>query len=79
MIPTLATERLILRPYAVEDFDGYASFVGSDEAVYMDGPHDRGTAWDWFCHDVASWHLFGHGSLTIEDLRTWTSMPTRFW
>ena len=66
MIPTLHTKRLTLRPYLRSDFDTYAAFMGSDRAVYMDGPIDRDQAWTWFTNDVATWALYGFGSLAIE-------------
>ena len=70
MIPTLTTDRLTLRPYALADFDRYADLVGSEATRHMGGPHDRDTAWNWFCHDTASWHLHGHGSLAVTDSAT---------
>lgn len=66
MIPTLHTERLTLRPYQRRDFDAYAAFMASDRAKYMDGPLSRDTAWTWFTNDVATWALYGFGSLAIE-------------
>ena len=66
MIPTLQTERLTLRPYQRADFETYAAFMGSERAVHMDGPLDRTTAWAWFTNDVATWALYGFGTLAIE-------------
>lgn len=66
MIPTLHTERLTLRPYQRADFDAYAKFMASDRAVHMDGPLDRDKAWTWFTNDVATWALYGFGTLAIE-------------
>ncbi len=66
MIPTLHTERLILRPYLRSDFDAYAAFLGSDRAVHMDGPLNRDKAWTWFTNDIATWPLYGFGTLAIE-------------
>lgn len=66
MIPTLHTNRLILRPYQRSDFDTYAAFMASDRAEYMDGPLDREKAWTWFTNDVATWALYGFGTLAIE-------------
>lgn len=66
MIPTLHTERLVLRPYKRDDFDTYAAFMASDRAVHMDGPIDRDQAWTWFTNDVATWALYGFGTLAIE-------------
>lgn len=66
MIPTLHTDRLTLRPYHRSDFDAYACFMSSDRAVHMDGPLDRDQAWTWFTNDIATWALYGFGSLAIE-------------
>jgi RimJ/RimL family protein N-acetyltransferase len=65
-IPTLKTERLILRAPVVADFPAYAALLASPRAVHMGGPFDMRTAWGWFCHDVAVWQLFGHGGLMAE-------------
>lgn len=65
-IPTLQTERLILRPYGPQDFDAYAAFMGSEAAVHMDGPVDEDKAWTWFCNDIAAWPLFGFGCLALD-------------
>lgn len=66
MIPTLHTDRLILRPYLRSDFDTYAGFMGSDRALHMGGPIDREKAWTWFTNDVATWPLYGFGTLAVE-------------
>lgn len=66
MTPTLHTNRLTLRPYKRDDFDAYAAFMASDRAIHMDGPLSRDRAWAWFTNDVATWALYGFGSLAIE-------------
>ena len=66
MIPTLHTAHLTLRPYQRSDFDAYAAFMASDRTTYMDGPLDRETAWTWFTNDVATWALYGFGTLAVE-------------
>lgn len=66
MIPTLHTDRLTLRPYLRGDFDAYAAFMASDRAIHMDGPLNRDTSWTWFTNDVATWALYGFGTLAIE-------------
>ena len=68
-IPTLTTERLILRAPVIEDFPAYAVLPASPRATYMGGPYTRRVAWGLFCHDLACWELFGHGGLMV-DLRT---------
>ena len=65
-IPTLETERLILRAHRLDDFPAYARFLASDRARHMGGPVDERAAWSSFCRDVAQWTLLGHGALAIE-------------
>jgi RimJ/RimL family protein N-acetyltransferase len=65
-IPTLTTERLILRPPVVDDFPAYALLLASPRATYMGGPYTQRAAWGLFCHDVACWELFGHGGLMVD-------------
>jgi len=66
MIPTLQTERLTLRPYRRDDFAAFAAFMGSDRAVHMGGPIDATEAWTWFTNDIATWALYGFGTLAVE-------------
>jgi RimJ/RimL family protein N-acetyltransferase len=65
-IPTLTTERPVLRPPVAADFPACAAFLASPRATHMGGPFGRRTAWGLFCHDVACWELFGHGGLMID-------------
>ncbi len=69
-IPTLQTERLILRPPVMEDWPDYHALMITDRALYMGGPHSTTAAWGMFCHDVALWTLEGHGALMMEDRAT---------
>lgn len=69
-IPTLRTARLRLRPQQLDDFSVYAAFLASPRARGMGGPFGEVAAWGQFCHDLASWHLFGHGALMIERVDT---------
>ena len=68
-IPTLTTDRLILRAPVFADFPTYEALMASPRSVHMGGPYDTFAAWGLFCHDVALWHLFGHGALMV-DLRS---------
>jgi RimJ/RimL family protein N-acetyltransferase len=47
------------------DFPVYAAMQMSPRAVFVGGPYDLNGAWGEFCHEVASWSLFGHGGLAI--------------
>jgi RimJ/RimL family protein N-acetyltransferase len=66
MIPTLTTERLTLRPPVFADFPAMEKLLTSQRAKHMGGPYDSFAAWGLFCHDVALWHLFGHGALMVD-------------
>lgn len=66
VIPTLETDRLILRPPTVADFPAYRAMIGSPRAQYMGGPYDGWAAWGMFSHEIACWTMFGHGGLMIE-------------
>jgi len=65
-IPTLTTERLLLRPPVEGDFDAYYQMMATPRSRYMGGPYAKSAAWGAFCHDVACWTMFGHGGLMIE-------------
>lgn len=65
-IPTLHTERLVLRPPVEADFPAYFRFMASPRSRYMGGPYAKWPAWGLFCHDIAGWTLFGHGALMID-------------
>ncbi|EJM97834.1 GNAT family N-acetyltransferase [Phyllobacterium sp. YR531] len=69
-IPTIETERLLLRPMKIEDWPSYAELMYSQRSEYMGGPYSTKVAWGIFCHDVALWSLMGHGALMIEDRDT---------
>lgn len=66
MIPTLTTERLVLRAPRIEDFPAYRAFLASPRSKGVDGPLDLKGAWAYFTHDAALWHLVGHGSLMMD-------------
>jgi RimJ/RimL family protein N-acetyltransferase len=70
MIPTLTTERLVLRPPRADDFDAYAAFFASDRAVWEDGPISRRDAWSEFATAAGGWLLRGFGSLSVTDRTT---------
>jgi RimJ/RimL family protein N-acetyltransferase len=66
LIPTLTTQRLILRSATEDDFPAYEHLMASSRSRGMGGPHGRKAAWGMFCHGVACWNLFGHGALMID-------------
>ena len=67
MIPTLTTERLVLRAPEVADFTPFASHYMSPRSSYEGGPHSREGAWKEFATAAAGWLLRGYGSLSVTE------------
>ncbi|RVV98742.1 N-acetyltransferase [Mesobaculum littorinae] len=65
--PTLATDRLRLRPMRADDWPAYAALMASARARYMGGPFASAAAWGMFCADHAQWDFLGCGALMIEE------------
>lgn len=65
MAPVLYTDRLVLRPHVMADFDAYAALFASPRAEHM-GVLDRRGAWFSFASDVAQWALMGCGAWAVE-------------
>lgn len=67
-IPTLETDRLILRGPTVEDFPVYRDFFADAEAsAAYDGPKDGGQAWRVLATDLGHWALRGYGRWAVEE------------
>jgi RimJ/RimL family protein N-acetyltransferase len=69
-IPSLQTERLLLRPQNMSDWREYEKLMMSDRARFMGGPYTKAAAWGLFCSDHAQWDLMNHGALMIDELST---------
>lgn len=63
--PTLETERLVLRPYKLSDFDAFAAYFASARSAFTDGPVSREMAWDLFTAGAGRWVIAGHGAWSI--------------
>ena len=72
MIPTLETERLILRPHALADFDAYLEMWADPDVVRFIGgkPFDRESSWSRFVRHAGVWHHMGFGFFAIEEKAT---------
>ena len=68
-IPTIETERLILRPLRKTDFDAYAAFWADEDVVrFINGvPSTREQTWARLRRGAGMWHHMGFGFLAIED------------
>lgn len=72
MIPTIETERLILRGPVQADFDaGWAEFHGDAECMrYLGGAMPRSVAWRALAQVVGMWSLLGYGQFSVIDKET---------
>ncbi|UWQ32178.1 GNAT family N-acetyltransferase [Leisingera sp. M527] len=70
VIPTLKTERLLLRAPTFDDWPDFWDLMKSERSVYMGGPFSAVHAWGDFCQGIAQWQMFGFGSLSIEVIST---------
>ncbi len=74
MIPTLTTERLILRPHGPDDVEPYMALMQEPtvaEFLTLDGkPQSRADAWRALAALVGCWTLRGFGMWAIEERAT---------
>ncbi len=62
----IETERLVLRPPRIEDFDGYAELHGDEEAArYIGGQMLRAAAWRKFLQQPGAWLVQGFGMFSV--------------
>ena len=65
-IPTLTTERLILREPREDDFEALVAFNASERSRFVGGPQDRFTSWRGFLAVIGHWALRGFGFWTLQ-------------
>ena len=72
MIPTLETERLVLRPLRLSDFDAYVEMWSDPDVVRFIGgqPFAREDTWSRFLRMAGVWHHLGFGFFAIEEKAT---------
>jgi RimJ/RimL family protein N-acetyltransferase len=72
MPPTIVTDRLIIRPQQLEDFEPYAAAWADPEMTrYIGGnPRDRTTSWGKFLQGTGMWDVLGHGYWSFIERRT---------
>lgn len=73
--PYIVTERLILRPPAKEDLDGFAVFHADEQSMrFLGGKvQSRAEAWRMLCTLSGSWNINGFAffSCILRDTGTW--------
>lgn len=69
-IPTLHTERLILRAFREDDFEPMAAFYADPISAFYGGPCNREEGWRKFAAYAGHWSLRGYGPWAIEERET---------
>jgi len=74
IIPSLNTERLLLRAFEKDDLDPFAAMVSNLEvmqlATYDGNTMTRTRAWNWLCLMLGQWYMRGFGIWGIEEKST---------
>lgn len=65
-VPTLTTDRLILRAPRPEDFETYTAFYASPRSLFVGGPRERLENWFTFLALGGHWALKGFGYWMVE-------------
>ena len=67
----IETERLILRPPKLEDFDGWAANMADEEAArYIGGYQPRAAAWRNFLVMAGAWQMQGFAMFSVIEKAT---------
>ncbi len=69
-IPTLETDRLILRAPRASDLDAEVAFFASDRCAFVGGQMPREQVWRMLAAFLGGWALRGFGFFAIEDKAT---------
>ena len=70
-IPTLRTDRLVLRSFRADDLDAYAAMQANPEVMRYLGtgqPRSRSESWDAMARVIGQWGLRGYGQFALEDV-----------
>jgi len=60
-IPTLETERLVMRGPLAKDVDDFTSFYASERSQYVGGPLEDRHSWRMFGLEIGHWDMRGFG------------------
>ncbi len=70
MIPTLETERLILRAIRQDDFEPFAAFMQTEASHFIGGPCEPALAWRRLAAYAGDWIMRGYSKFALEDKET---------
>ncbi len=67
----IETERLLLRPVTLDDFDAWAEFMGDAESMkFLGGAQPRSSAWRALMTMAGAWHLHGFAMFSVIEKAT---------
>ena len=69
-IPTIETDRLILRAPAASDFDAMCDFYASERATYVGGQMKPEQVWRHLATETGHWQLLGYGRWMVDEKST---------
>ncbi|MFZ9415110.1 MAG: GNAT family N-acetyltransferase [Alphaproteobacteria bacterium] len=68
-IPTLRTQRLVLRAFRADDLPAYAAMLGDPSVARFLGtgkPRDEAESWEAMARALGQWAMRGHGLFAVE-------------
>jgi RimJ/RimL family protein N-acetyltransferase len=69
-IPTITTDRLVLRAPRADDLPAFAAFYGSADARHVGGPQDEAETWRYLAQVIGHWQMRGFGRWMVEEKDT---------
>lgn len=66
-IPTITTDRLVLRAPKVEDFEPLCAYFQDPRSAFNGGPLEHNDVWGVLLKNMGQWHLLGHGLWHITE------------
>lgn len=69
-IPTLETQRLVLRAPRAGDLEAFASFYAGPRSEFVGGPLNLTGSWRSLTGQIGQWALRGHGMWMLEEKAT---------
>lgn len=69
-IPTLETDRLILRALKSSDFEPLVAFYQDDRSGFVGGPMTPDQTWRMLATEIGHWSLRGYGRFGVEEKDT---------
>lgn len=66
-VPTIETQRLVMRAPALEDFEPLCAFYASSRADFVGGQMEPEQVWRHLALEIGHWQLLGYGRWTLVE------------